>query len=52
MKTPKLKELFPFEYVGGRYFRRKGIPKNVPAEIIHGDEAIKLIYSQMVKYIK
>ncbi len=50
MKIPELKEIFPFEYVGGGYFRRKGVPKNVSAEIIHGQEAIKRVYEWVKRY--
>lgn len=31
---------FPFDYVGGGYWRERGIPKGVPAKIIHGREAL------------
>lgn len=49
---PKLEDLFPFEYAGGGYFRRKGVPKNVSAEIIHGQEAIKRVYEWMKRYVE
>jgi hypothetical protein len=44
---PELKDLFDFKYEGGGYFRKKGVPKNVPAPIIHGEEAIKYLYTKM-----
>ena len=47
---PKLEELFPFEYVGGGYFRRKGVPKNVSAEILLGNEAVKRVYEWAKRY--
>ncbi len=50
MKIPELKDIFPFEYVGGGYFRRKGVPKNVRAEIIHGDEAVRRVYEWVKRY--
>ena len=37
---PPRQDIFPFEYVGGGYFRRKGVPKGTPAEILHGEQAI------------
>ena len=42
MKT--FEELFPFEYQGGGYFRRKGISKGQKAEILHGEEAVRFMY--------
>jgi hypothetical protein len=36
-------DIFPFVYVGGGYFRRKGVPKDTPAEILHGQEAIDYV---------
>lgn len=47
MQLPPLEELFPFEYQGGGYFRLKGVPKNTPAKIVHGEEAIKLLYDNI-----
>jgi hypothetical protein len=49
---PKLKELFNFDYQGGGYFRKKGVPKNIPAPIIHGEEAIKYLYNQFENFLK
>jgi hypothetical protein len=40
-------ELFPFEYKGGGYFRRKGVPEGQSAEILHGEEAIKFLIKQI-----
>lgn len=53
MKHPKpstLDDVFPFEYKGGGYFRRKGIPKGVTAEILHGQQAIEYLYSELTKH--
>ena len=36
-----------FEYKGGGYFRKKGIPKGEKAEIIHGGEFIKIASSEV-----
>lgn len=47
-----LKQLFPFEYVGGGYFREKGVPTGINAKIIHGEEAIKFLYEKMVEESK
>jgi len=41
--------LFPFEYRGGGYFRLKGVPKGVDAEILHGMQAVEYLYEQMNK---
>ena len=43
----ELKDLFPYEYSGGGYFREKGVPKGKTAEILHGMEAIKYLYKRM-----
>jgi hypothetical protein len=32
---------FPFEYIGGGYWRKRGVPRGEKAEILHGDEAIE-----------
>ena len=44
---PKLSDLFPFEYKGAGYFRLKGIPVGVDAEILHGMQAIEYLYSKI-----
>lgn len=44
---PALKDVFPYEYVGGGYFRANGVPKNVAAKILHGEEAIKHLYQAL-----
>lgn len=44
-----LRELFPFEYMGGGYFRKRGVPKGVNAEILHGKEAIEYLYKALTK---
>lgn len=36
-------ELFPFEYVGGGYFRLRGVPALQKAPILHGHEVIRHI---------
>lgn len=35
-----LRAKFPFEYVGGGYFRRKGVPKGQTAEMLHGEQVV------------
>lgn len=47
MDIPKLNEIFPFEYSGGGYFRKKGVKEGVSAEILHGMEAVKYLYEQI-----
>ena len=42
-----LKRVFPFEYVGGGYFRKKGVPKGKSAEILHGMDAIEFVVKAM-----
>lgn len=37
---------FPFSYVGGGYFRRKGVEKGKKADIVHGDDVVKLAILQ------
>ena len=44
-----LKELFPFDYVGGGYFRRRGVPKGINAEMLHGKEAVEYLYRAMTE---
>ena len=41
------KELFPFDYVGGGYFKKKNVPKGKRAEILHGMQAIEYIYTEV-----
>ena len=43
-----LDELFPFEYSGGGYFRRKGVPKGDVADILHGMQAVGYLYAAMI----
>jgi len=52
MKLPELKELFPFEYQGGGYFRKRDIPIGKNAEILHGEQAVKFLYDQIEKHLK
>lgn len=48
-KEKEGEDLFPFYYVGGGYFRRKGIAKGIPAETLHGMEAIKYLLDKFPK---
>lgn len=34
---------FPFEYVGGGYFRRKGVPKGEVADMLHGQQVVEAV---------
>ena len=45
-KEKKIKELFPFTYQGGGFFRRNQVD-GVKSEIIHGMEAIEFIYDSI-----
>ena len=47
----ELNELFPFYYLAGGYFRKKGVKKGVKAELLHGMEAIEYIYRKMKEKI-
>jgi len=44
MKNP---DIFPFEYQGGGYFRRKGVKQGDKAEILHGQEAIEYLLKKL-----
>lgn len=41
---PPIEELFPFEYQGGGYFRKRNVKKGEAADILHGREAIQYLY--------
>lgn len=38
---------FPFEYVGGGYFRDKTIPKGTSAPTLHGMQIVELIIENL-----
>jgi hypothetical protein len=44
VKLPPLKDLFPFTYKGGGYFRNDSVPEGKKADILHGDQAIQYLY--------
>jgi len=52
MDQIELKEVFPFQYVGGGYFRKSGTPKGEVAEILHGAEATAYLLRQVNKIIE
>jgi hypothetical protein len=33
---------FPYEYIGGGYWRQVGVPKKQAAEMFHGDEILEV----------
>lgn len=40
-----MKELgFPYEYVGGGYFRLKSVPRGKPAPLLHGNEVVTAVF--------
>ena len=43
-----MKDIFPFDYQGGGYFRRKGVPVGSPAPILHGNEAVRYVINALV----
>jgi hypothetical protein len=45
-RRKQIVDAFPFEYVGGGFFRAKGIPKGEEAPMLHGSEVLEqfLIY--------
>ena len=49
---PLFRNVFPFEYSGGGYFRKKGVKKGVRAEILHGEQAINYILNKLKKRIE
>ena len=44
--------IFPFDYVGGGYFRRKGVPKGETAETLHGMDAARLVFDALLNIEK
>lgn len=38
---------FPYEYVGGGYFRRKGVPVGKKGDSLHGQEAVNHVLKQL-----
>lgn len=51
-ELPPLKTLFPFEYMGGGYYRKRGVPKGISAEMLHGDEVVKRLYAEIQKHLE
>jgi len=43
-----LAKLFPFEYKGGGYFRKKDVKQGVSAEMLHGHEAVEYLFLKML----
>ena len=44
---PPLNAIFPYEYIGGGFWRQKAVKRGEKAKILHGDEAIKFLYEKM-----
>lgn len=40
---------FPYKYVGGGYFRLKGVLKNVTAPILHGEDILREFLAHLEK---
>lgn len=51
ISIPPLAEMFPFDYQGGGYFRRRGVAKHHPAEILHGQHAVERLYQEFTKLL-
>lgn len=50
MNSPEslnLKEIFPFEYAGGGYFREKNPKKGEKPKILHGMDAIIFVLNKI-----
>jgi hypothetical protein len=43
----KLDEVFPWEYKGGGYFRKRGVKKGEKAEMLHGKEVAEYMFKRM-----
>lgn len=43
------KDIFPFEYKGGGYFRHIDVPEGKSAEMLHGMEAVEYLYQKMTE---
>jgi hypothetical protein len=46
-EIPSFYELFPYEYQGGGYFRKKGVPVKVSAPTLHGEQAVQYVYDKI-----
>ena len=44
---PPLADLFPFEYQGGGYFRKRGVPTGISADMLHGEQAVQFLYDEI-----
>ena len=42
-----IKEVFPYQYVGGGYFRKKGVPEGQKTECLHGMEAVEYVLKRI-----
>lgn len=47
----KAVQQYPYEYVGGGYYRMKNSPKGVSAPIIHGDHIVEHIITFTVNML-
>lgn len=44
----KLVKSFDFSYIGGGYFRQKGIPKGTKADTLHGDQVVEAVVLHVI----
>lgn len=42
-----MSDIFPYEYITGGYFRKKGVPRGKKAETLHGEEAVKYLIDKL-----
>lgn len=42
-----LDNLFPYEYKGGGYFRKRGVERGESAPILHGQQALDYLFKKM-----
>ena len=45
--TKTLLKQFPYEYISCGYWRKKDIPKDTPAPILHGEQVIEEVIEWM-----
>ena len=49
---PDIRKLFPYEYVGGGYFRKRNVPIGQKAKVLHGEQAVQYLYNNIKRVLK